>query len=105
MSVDEISEKLLYCTLPLLHADLEVVSLIPDCICFYPKEARRSKRKFTFIWLLQCCYNVAEVSGHNLETCGFRIQCLHYRPVSNHFCSRGGGGGGGKKILDRWFLF
>ncbi len=22
----------------------------------------------------------------------FRIQCLHYKPVSNHFCSRGQGG-------------
>jgi hypothetical protein len=22
------------------------------------------------------------------------MQCLHYKPVSNHFCSVGGGGGG-----------
>ncbi len=41
--------------------------------------------------------NFVEVSGHNREssqTWGFCIQCLHYKPVSNHFCSRGGGGGG-----------
>ncbi len=40
-------------------------------------------------------YNFVEVSGHNLEssqTLGFRIQCLHYKPVSNHFCSKGGWG-------------
>ena len=24
------------------------------------------------------------------QTWGFRIQCLHYKPVSNHFCSKGG---------------
>jgi hypothetical protein len=24
------------------------------------------------------------------QTWGFRIQCLHYKLVSNHFCSRGG---------------
>jgi hypothetical protein len=37
-----------------------------------------------------------EVSGHNLEsfqTLGFRIQCLPYKQVSNHSCSRGAGGG------------
>ncbi len=36
-------------------------------------------------------YNFVEVSGHNLEssqTWVFQIQCLHYKPVSNHFCSR-----------------
>ena len=36
-------------------------------------------------------YNFVEVSGHNPEssqTWGFHI--LHYKPVSNHFCSRGG---------------
>ncbi len=40
-------------------------------------------------------YNLVEVSGHNLEssqTWDFRIQYLHYKPVSNHFCSRRGGG-------------
>ncbi len=38
-------------------------------------------------------YNFVEVSRHNLDsyqTWGFRFQCLHYKPVSNHFCSRGG---------------
>ncbi len=39
-------------------------------------------------------YNFVEVSGHNLEsfqTWAIRIvQCLHYKPVSNHICSRGG---------------
>ncbi len=36
-----------------------------------------------------CTYNFVEVSGHNLEssqTWGFRIQCLHHKPISNHFC-------------------
>jgi hypothetical protein len=36
-----------------------------------------------------------EVSGHYVEssqTLGLRIQCLHHKPVSNHFCSRGAGG-------------
>ncbi len=40
-------------------------------------------------------YNFVEVSGHNLEiseTWGFRKHCLHYKPVSNHFCWGGGGG-------------
>ena len=35
-------------------------------------------------------YNFVEVSGHNFEssqTWGFRIQRLHYKPVSEHFCS------------------
>jgi hypothetical protein len=35
-------------------------------------------------------------SGHNLEsspTWGFRRQCLHYKLVSNQFCSKEGGGG------------
>ncbi len=43
-------------------------------------------------------YNFVEVSWDNLEssqTWGFRIQCLHYKPVSNHLCSMGWGGGGG----------
>ncbi len=31
-------------------------------------------------------YNFIEVSASS-------IQCLHYKPVSNHFCSGGGGGG------------
>jgi hypothetical protein len=38
-------------------------------------------------------YNFVEVSGHHLEssqTWRFRIQCLHYKPVSNPF-ARGGG--------------
>ncbi len=38
--------------------------------------------------------NFVEVSGHNLESyqaCGFRIQCLHAKPVSNHFCLGEGG--------------
>jgi hypothetical protein len=36
--------------------------------------------------------NFVEVSGKNLEssqTWDFRIQCLHYKAVSNPFCSRG----------------
>ncbi len=40
-------------------------------------------------------YNFVEDSGQNLEssqTWGFCIQCLHYKPVSNHCCSKGGGG-------------
>ncbi len=35
-------------------------------------------------------YSFAEISGHNLEisqTWGFRIQRLHYKTVTNHFCS------------------
>jgi hypothetical protein len=39
-------------------------------------------------------YNFDEVSGHSLEssqTWGIRIQCLHYKPVSRHFCSAGRG--------------
>ncbi len=46
-------------------------------------------------------YNFVEVSGHNLDssqTWSYRIQCLHYQPVSNHFCSRDGGGGGVKSV-------
>ncbi len=41
-------------------------------------------------------HNFVEVSWHNLQsskTWGFRVQCLHYKPVSNHFFSGGGGGG------------
>ncbi len=41
-------------------------------------------------------YNFVEVSGLDLESShiwGFHTQCLHYKPVSNHFCSGGGGGG------------
>ncbi len=44
-------------------------------------------------------YKFVEVSGHNLEssqTCGFCVQCLHYKPVWNHFCSGEGGGGRGR---------
>ncbi len=40
-------------------------------------------------------YNFVEVSGHNLEssqTWGFRIQCLHYKPVPNSLLLRGGRG-------------
>ena len=39
-------------------------------------------------------YYFVEVSGHNFETYqtwGFRIQYLHFKLVSNHFCSRGRG--------------
>ncbi len=39
-------------------------------------------------------YNFGEFSWYKLESYqiwGFRIQCLHYKPVSNHFCSMGGG--------------
>ncbi len=38
-------------------------------------------------------YNFVEVSVHNLErfqTWGFRIHCLHCKPVSTHFCAGGG---------------
>ncbi len=48
-------------------------------------------------------YNGVEVSGHNLEssqTLGFLRQCLHYKPVSNHFCSKGAGGGGVVKSVE-----
>ncbi len=48
--------------------------------------------------------NFVGVSEHNLEssqTWGFRIQCLHYKLVSNNFCSRGGGGGS-KIRKQRW---
>ncbi len=47
-------------------------------------------------------YTFVEVSGHNLEssqTWGLRLQCLHYKQVSNYFCSGGGGGGGGLNPL------
>ncbi len=40
-------------------------------------------------------FNFVEVSRHNLEssqTWGSCIQCLHNKPVSNHFCFRGEGG-------------
>ncbi len=56
-----------------------------------------------FLELNSWTYNFVEVSGHNLkssQTWGFRIQCLHYKPVSNHFCSRGKGGN--KIPLKRW---
>ncbi len=46
-------------------------------------------------WIHERTKNFIEVSGHNLEssqTWGFRIQCLHYKPVSNHCCPGGGGG-------------
>jgi hypothetical protein len=42
-------------------------------------------------------YNFIEVSWHNLgssRTGGFRKQCLHYKPVSDHFFSSGVGVGG-----------
>jgi hypothetical protein len=48
-------------------------------------------------------YNFVEVSGHNLDSAqawGFHIQCLDYKPVSNHFCSAGGGGGS----HNRWWI-
>ncbi len=48
-------------------------------------------------------YNFVEISGHNLlessQTWGFRIQCLHYKPVANNFCLSGGGGWGEKNPL------
>ncbi len=34
-----------------------------------------------------------------IKLVGFRMQCLHSKPVSNHFCFLGGGGGGGKNPL------
>ncbi len=40
-------------------------------------------------------YNFVEISGPNLKSSqilDFHIQSLHYKPVSNHFCSRGRGG-------------
>ncbi len=52
-------------------------------------------------------YNFVEVSGHNLEnsqTWGFCVQCLHYKPASNHFCSRGRGGGGVKSVVEKTFV-
>ncbi len=78
----------------------EYQSSVPDWLCLKPNS-----------WT----YNFIEVSGHNLEssqTWGFRIQCLHYKPVSIHFCwgekwgkicSRGDlwGGGGGLKSANR----
>jgi len=36
-------------------------------------------------------YISVEVSGHNLESSQTWDICLHYKPVSNHFCSRGRG--------------
>ncbi len=50
--------------------------------------------------------NFLAVSGHNLErsqTWGFRVQCLHYKPVLNHFCWGGGGNPGNKGKLLRLF--
>ncbi len=47
-------------------------------------------------------YNFVEVSAHNIESSqNLRlpyIQCIHYKPVSKHFCSREGGGGGVKSV-------
>ncbi len=48
----------------------------------------RSEAEFMNV-LVQFCWGF----GHNLEssqTRGFRIQCLHYKLISNHFCSKGG---------------
>ncbi len=48
-------------------------------------------------------YNLVEVSigiilrVSRLEVSVY-IQCLQYKPVSNHFCSGGGGGGGVKSV-------
>ncbi len=50
---------------------------------------------------MYCVFNIVDVSGHNLEssqTWGFQIQCLHYKPVSNYFCSMGRGGCGIKFV-------
>ncbi len=47
-------------------------------------------------------YSFVEVSGHNLEnsqTWGFHVQCLHNKPVSNHFWPGVGGGGWGVKSI------
>ncbi len=52
---------------------------------FYGAQVRLKPNSWT--------YNFVEVSGHNFEssqTWGFPIQCLHYKPVSNQFCSREG---------------
>ncbi len=35
-----------------------------------------------------------------MQTWGFRIQCLHYKPVLNHFFSGGGGGGGFSPLVE-----
>ncbi len=73
----------------------------------YPTAWRKSvviNESFNILWwdLLSCLwsrsrwtYNFVEVSGIilrvlRLEVSAY-IQCVHYKPVSNHFCSRGGG--------------
>jgi hypothetical protein len=67
----------------------ELQGFVPDPLSFGPKwrGMYHSKLAEAESWT----YNFAEVSGHNLESCktlGFCIQCSHYKPVSNHFCSK-----------------
>ncbi len=52
-------------------------------LCWFTSERAQKPNSWT--------YKFVEVSEHNLEssqTWGFHIQCLHYKPVSNHFFSR-----------------
>ncbi len=54
------------------------------------KDGKRKTQNLSFVqkpnsWT----YNFVEVSEHypkSSQTWGFRIQCLHYKPESNHFC-------------------
>jgi hypothetical protein len=48
------------------------------------QEVTGSKPSKDFAFYLPCVNKIV-----------FRIQCLHYKPVSNHFCSRGRAWGGG----------
>jgi len=94
--------------------------------CLYENDSQLAKRDanckyFIFIFLSQLhhaiyseyvllssyrktnswTHSFVQVSGQNLEssqTWGFQVQCLHYKPVSNHFAP-GGGGGGGEIVL------
>ncbi len=54
-------------------------------------------------WVCSCwtpSQHLLMTSNYFITTAsGFRKQCLHYKRVSNHFCSSGGGGGGIKLLV------
>ncbi len=80
----------------MLHSSLRTLNIMPrnlNEICTFMNSGSVHRNQKSNSWT----YNFVEVSWHNLksfQTWGFHIQCLHYKAVSNHFCSRWGGGGG-----------
>ncbi len=64
-------------------SQLYAPSLIPTTNSFPEAEFKNVEISLRFLGLIL----------KSSQTLGFRIICLHYKPVSNHFCSGGKGGG------------